>query len=109
MPPRRARSSWMLVLSYLPLLGFIPLLARKGDREIRWHSKNGQLLFAAVVVMGITATLVGILIPSLSCLYGIFMFFIVGIYAIIVLLAIVKALQGERVIVPGVSQYVDRI
>lgn len=106
--PNRDRSSGMLILAYLPLLGLIPLLARKGGREVRWHAKNGLLLFAAVVGIAIAATLVGVLIPALSCLYGILMFFVAGVYAIVVLLSIVKALQGERVIVPGISQYVDR-
>jgi uncharacterized membrane protein len=103
------RSPGMLILAYLPLLGLIALLASKQDREIRWHSKNGQLLFAAVVAIAVAATAIGILVPPLSCLYGIFMFFVAGIYAIVVLLAVVKALQGERVIVPGISRYADRI
>jgi uncharacterized membrane protein len=104
----RERSPVMLILSYLPLLGFIPLLAEKENREVRWHAKNGLLLFAAVVVIGIAATVIGILIPALSCLYGILMLFVGAVYAIVVLLAIVKALGGERVIVPGISRYVDR-
>ena len=105
---QRERSSVMLILSYLPLLGFIPLLADKENREVRWHAKNGLLLFAAVVVIGIAATVVGILLPALSCLYGILMFLVAAVYAIVVLLAIVKALGGERVIVPGISRYADR-
>ena len=99
----------MLILAYLPLLGLIALLVPGQDREVRWHAKNGQLLFAAVAVIGAAATAIGILLPPLSCLYGIFMFFVAGMYAIIVLLAVVKALQGERVIVPGISRYVDRV
>jgi uncharacterized membrane protein len=109
MASRPPRSAVMIVLAYIPLLGLIPLLARKGNREIQWHAKNGLLLFAAVVMIAIVATLIGILIPPLSCLYGILMLFVAGLYAIVVLLAIVKALQGERLMVPGVSRYVDRI
>ena len=99
----------MLVLAYLPVLGLIPLLAKNQSREVRWHAKNGFLLLAAVVIVAVAATLVGVLLPALSCLYGILMFFVAGAYAIIVLLSIVKALQGERVIVPGISRYADRI
>ena len=104
----RERSPTLLILAYLPLLGLIPLLAGKADREVRWHAKNGLLLFGVVVVTAILATLVGILIPALSCLYGIVMFFVAVAYLIVVVLAVVKALQGERVIVPGISRYVER-
>jgi uncharacterized membrane protein len=104
----RERSPTLLILAYLPLLGLIPLLARKANREVRWHARNGLLLFGVVVVIGILATLVGILIPSLSCLYGIVMVFVAVAYVIVVVLAVVKALQGERVIVPGISRYVER-
>ena len=104
----RERSPTLLILAYLPLLGLIPLLARKASREVRWHAKNGLLLFGVVVVIAIAATLVGILIPALSCLYGIVMVFVAVAYLIVVVLAVVKALQGERVIVPGISRYVER-
>lgn len=105
---RHKSSPGMLILAYLPLLGLIALFASKDDREVRWHAKNGLLLFAVVAAIGIAATLIGIFVPLLSCLYGILMFFVAGVYAIIVLLSIVKALQGARVIVPGISRYVDR-
>jgi uncharacterized membrane protein len=104
----RENSPTLLILAYLPLLGFIPLIARKAGREVRWHAKNGLLLFGVVVVIAILATLVGILVPPLSCLYGIVMVFVAVAYVIVVVLAIVKALQGERVIVPGISRYVER-
>jgi uncharacterized membrane protein len=99
----------MLILAYLPLLGWIPLISRKADREQRWHAKNGLLLSAAVAVIAVLSTIVGVLIPPVSCLYGIVMFLVACAYAIVVMLAIVKALQGQRVIVPGVSRYVERI
>ncbi len=109
MSSSREQSPGMLILAYLPLLGFLPLLARKSTREVRWHAKNGLLLFGAVVAIGVAATLVGILVPVFSCLYVIVMFFLGVSYVIVVILAIVKALQGERVIVPGISRYVGRI
>lgn len=108
MPESRTHPSWMLVLSYVAFLGFIPLLAGKQDRNVRWHAINGLLLFAAVVVFGVAATVIGILIPTLSCLYGIVMFIVLIVYTIIAILAIVKALSGERLIVPGISRYADR-
>jgi len=108
MSESRSQPSWMLVLSYMAFLGFIPLLAGKQHRNVRWHAINGLLLFAAVVAFGAIATVVGILIPPLSCLYGIVMFLVLIVYAIIAILAVVKALDGHRLIVPWISRYADR-
>src|SRR4029434_8380752 len=49
---------WLLALGYIPILGLLVLLLEKRDREARWHARNGQLLFAALAVVGIVATLV---------------------------------------------------
>lgn len=106
--PIRSSSPWLLVLCYLALLGVIPLLVGKEDREVRWHARNGLLLFAAVAAVGVIATLVGILVPALSCLYGVVMFLVLVLYSVIVVLAVVQALEGRRLIVPGISRYADR-
>jgi len=98
----------MLVLAYIPFLGFIPLLQKESDAEVRWHARNGLLLFGTVVATGVAATLIGIAVPALSCLYGIAMFSVAVVYTIIAILAVVKALQGQRLIVPGVSRHAGR-
>jgi uncharacterized membrane protein len=108
MSESRAQSSLMLVLSYLAFLGFIPLIAGKRDREVRWHAANGLLLFGAVVAIGIVATIIGVLVPPLSCIYPVVMLLVLVLYTIIAILAVVKALNGERLIVPGISRYADR-
>jgi uncharacterized membrane protein len=102
--PTRA---WLLVLAYLAVFGVIPLLASR-DREARWHARNGLLLFAVVLVAGVVATVVGILVPALSCLYAVAMLIVSLMYVGIVLLAIVKAIQGQRLMIPGVSPYASR-
>lgn len=109
MPENRAQPQWMLVLCYLAFLGVIPLLAGKQYRNVRWHAINGLLLFAAVVAVGAVATVIGVLVPPLSCVYPIVMFLVLIVYTIIAILAIVKALDGERLIVPWVSKYADRL
>jgi uncharacterized membrane protein len=100
--PRRAA---MLVLCYLPVLQALALAIEKKDREIRWHARNGLLLLGAVVVIGVAATLAGLLLPSFGCLYGVVMLAVAVVYTLVTILAIVKAIQGERLIVPGVSRY----
>jgi uncharacterized membrane protein len=108
MSENRAQPTLMLVLSYLAFLGFIPLIAGKRDREVRWHAANGLLLFGAVAAILIAATIIGVLVPPLSCVYPIVMFLVLILYTIIAILAVVKALNGERLIVPVISRYADR-
>jgi len=108
MSENRAQPTLMLVLSYLAFLGFIPLIAGKRDREVRWHAANGLLLFGAVAAILIAATIIGVLVPPLSCVYPIVMFLVLILYTIIAILAVVKALNGERLIVPMISRYADR-
>lgn len=98
----------MLVLSYLAFLGMIPLLFARRDPEVRWHARNGLLLFGAAAGIVLAATLVGTLLPALGCLYATLMFFVLALYAFIAILAIVKALEGRRLLVPGISKYAGR-
>lgn len=102
--PRRA----MLIVSYLGPLGVVPLLFARGDPEVRWHARNGLLLFGSVAAIALVATLIGTVLPALGCLYATLMFFVLALYAFIAILAIVKALDGQRLLVPGISQYAGR-
>ncbi len=99
------RRAALLVLCYLPALGLVALAIEKQDREVRWHARNGLLFFATVLVAGVAATLIGLVFPSLGCLYGVVMVFALVAYCLVTILAVVKALQGERLIVPGLSRY----
>jgi uncharacterized membrane protein len=103
-PPR----PWLLALCYAAFLGFIPLLVEKRDAEIRWHARNGLALFVALAAAGVVATLVGIAVPSLSCVYAVTMSIAALLYVMIAVLAAVKALDGQRLVIPGVSRYASR-
>jgi uncharacterized membrane protein len=105
---RRASSRPMLVLSYLAFLGVIPLLFAREDPEVRWHARNGLLLFGAVAAIALVATLVGTVLPALGCLYATLMFFVLLLYTFVAILAIVKALDGQRLLVPGISRHAGR-
>ena len=98
----------LLVVAYLALLGFVALAASR-DREVRWHARNGLALFGAFVAVGAVATLVGVLVPSLSCLYAVAMAIVSFLYVSIAVLAIVKALGGQRLMIPGISTYASRL
>jgi uncharacterized membrane protein len=99
----------LLALGYVPILGLLPLLLEKRDPEVRWHARNGQLLFAALAAIGLVATLVGITVPSLSCLYGVAMLIASLLYVSVAMLAAVTALRGARLVIPGISRYASQL
>jgi uncharacterized membrane protein len=100
---------WLVVVAYLPILGLLPLALEKHDPEVRWHARNGLLLFLAAAVTGIIATLIGIAVPGLSCLYAATMAVAGFLYVSIAILAIVKALEGQRLMIPGISRRASRL
>ena len=75
---------------------------------MRWHARNGFGLFVALAAAGTLATLLGIAVPSLSCLYAVTMAIAGLLYVMIALLGAVKGLEGQRLIIPGVSRYASR-
>ena len=105
MPEASVRRAALLVVCYLPVLSVLALVLEKRDHEIRWHARNGLLLFAAVGAVGVAATSLGLLLPSFGCLYPVIMLVALVAYSLVTILAVVKAIQGERLIVPGVSRY----
>lgn len=97
----------MLILAYVPLLWWIPLYSGK-RRDLRWHARNGILLFAAVVAFAVVAAVIAVILPSLSCIYAVVMFSAGSLYVVVSVLAVVKALQGQRLVVPWISRHADR-
>ena len=98
----------LLVLSYVPILGLLALPLSR-DREVRWHARNGQLLFGLAFAAGLVLTVVGILLPSTSCLYAVAMVILSMTYVGVAILAIVMAVQGKRLMIPGVSHHASRL
>ena len=104
---RPPSSRWLLLFAYIPLFGVLALASR--SREARWHARNGLALFVALVVVGSLATLVSILLPSLSCLYAVAMLIVGILFVAIDILAAIKAFEGQRLLIPGISTYASRL
>jgi|SRR5262245_53145481 uncharacterized membrane protein len=97
----------MIVLSYLWLLALIPLLVEKEDAEVQWHAKNGLILTAAEIVLIIAFTILA-MIPFLGCLIVILQLVIwLGILGLHIF-AIVKGVQGGRLVIPVLSDYTSK-
>lgn len=99
----------MIVLSYLWLLALIPLVVEKGDREVQWHAKHGLVLTVAELIFWVAFQVLTVVLGSfLGCLVAFFAPIIGLAFVILHIVAIMKGIKGERLIIPGVSQYADR-
>jgi uncharacterized membrane protein len=115
-PPPIGQSSnrgIMIVLSYLLLLALVPLLVEKEDKEVQWHAKHGIVLMVAEIVLwialGIVQVVIGTIAPfGLGCLLSVLWFILwIGIL-ILHVMCIVKGVNGQRFLVPGISEYASR-
>lgn len=108
-PPNR--SIW-IVLSYLWILAVIPLVFERDDEDARWHAKHGLVLLVTELVLFIAYVLLTVVVSTAAVALGIVLvtllvFGWIGILAIHVV-AILKGLNGRRLMLPVVSPLVDR-
>ncbi|MES1254919.1 MAG: hypothetical protein ABUS56_04885 [Acidobacteriota bacterium] len=102
----------MIVLAYLWLLALVPLLVEKQDADVQWHARHGIVLMIAelvlFVVYVIVTSLVSLATLGLGCVLSVLLVFAwVGVLGLH-LAAIVKATNGGRLVLPGISRYADR-
>jgi uncharacterized membrane protein len=104
-PAGGSNTTLMNVLAYLWILALVPLLVEKDDKEVQWHAKHGLVLLVAEIVLWIVINIVANVVPFLGCAIAPFVSLI---FLVVRIICIVKAVNGERFIVPGLSQYADR-
>jgi len=114
-PPREVVSdnrSIMIVLSYLGLLALIPLLVDKDDKEVQWHAKHGLVLAVVEVAVMIGLMVIGGVLGAVSgglgCIIGLLWPILMLVILVVHILCIVKGLNGQRFLIPGISEYADR-
>ncbi len=102
----------MIILAYLGILAIVPLIVEKQDAEVQWHAKHGLVLVAADVILLVAYNIVmGVLVSitaGFGCILWLFAPVITLTIVIVHIVAIVKGLQGQRLIIPGVSEYANR-
>ena len=97
--------SVMIILSYLWILALIPLLMEQDDQDVRWHAKHGLVLLGAEIAAFLAIGVFSGLSGGLGCLLvplaqlGVLVFHVV---------CISKALNGERLLIPGLSDFADK-
>jgi uncharacterized membrane protein len=102
----------MIVLAYLWLLALVPLLVEKNDSEVQWHAKHGIVLMVAEIIvwiaLALVSTLLGAITAGLGCLVGLHYPIIWILILVVHIVAIVKGVNGSRLIIPGVSEYASK-
>lgn len=102
----------MLVLAYLWPLAVIPLLLTRDDAEVQWHARHGLVLMAAELALllglSIVMQLLMVITFGIGCLASIGFVFVWAAVLALHVFAIVRALQGHRLVIPGVSHYASR-
>lgn len=103
----------MLFLSYFGIFSLIPFLTKKDDREMQWHSKNGLTLTIAWLVVaigwGIMQAIITMISWSLGHIFG-YLGCLVGLgFMILDIMAMVKAMNGERMRIPVVSDLSEKM
>ena len=98
----------MIILAYLGFLALIPLLVEKEDADIQWHAKHGLVLTLSWMVLFVGLAIISS-IPGLGLVIGCGVSpFLMLIIFFVHVFAIVKGLDGERLLIPVVSDFADR-
>ncbi len=110
-PPSQQETSnraVMLILSYLGILALVPLLVEKDDPEVQWHAKHGLVMLVSWIVIFIALAILS-MFPMvgmfLGCAVAPFLWLVILVIHIV---AMIKALKGERLIIPVISDYADK-
>ena len=102
----------MIVLSYLWLLALIPLLVEKDDREVQWHAKHGLVLtvveIVAMIALQVLVMILGAVSGGLGCIFSLLIPVFLLAILIVHVLCIVKGINGQRFLVPSISEFADR-
>jgi uncharacterized membrane protein len=117
-PPSQPSSNrqLMLVLSYLWILALVPLLTEKEDPEVQWHAKHGLVLTVTEIAFFVALNIVSFVLgnipglgPIIAALLGCGVTFLIWLAIIAIhIVAIMKALKGDRLVLPVISDYASK-
>ena len=105
--PASSNRGVMIVLSYLWILSLVPLLVEKEDKEVQWHAKHGIVLMVAEIVFWIVFNIVIYIMPF-GCVFGLLGPLVALAFIAVHIVAIIKGLNGQRLIIPMLSEYAGK-
>lgn len=109
-PPAAAPASnrnVMIALAYLWILAVVPLIVEKDDKEVQWHAKHGLVLLVLEIILYAVLAIVS-MVPVLGCI-TVFLPVVVFLgFLVIRILCITKGMNGQRFLIPGVSDFANK-
>jgi|SRR5687767_3721148 len=99
----------MIVLSYLWLLALVPLLTEKDDREVQWHAKHGIVLMGVEIIIWVVISVVLGSIPVIGCIGLLFTPLLMLAELVLHVMCILKGINGQRLIIPGISEFANKL
>ena len=106
--PKPGDRNLMIALAYLWVLAVVPLLAQPDDKEVQWHAKNGLVLFGVELLFYVALSVIAFITGGIGCLFTMLGILMAPIIVIVHVVGIVKGINGERLVVPGLSDLVER-
>ena len=106
--PVSSNRNVMIVLAYLWLLALVPLLTEKEDKEVQWHAKHGIVLLVAEIVAWVVYFIMS-MIPGVGCVLVVVLPIIWLLFVVVRIMCIVKGTSGQRLLIPGISEFADKI
>lgn len=98
--PKKGQKNILAIISYIGILCLVPILMKEKDEFVKFHAKQGLVLFIAEV-----ATLLISWIPILGWFIG-FIFWI--IWLVLSLMGIINAVGGKQVPLPVIGKFAKK-
>jgi uncharacterized membrane protein len=105
--PKKDTDTLFLVLAYIGPLGLIPYLTADGNDYIKWHARQGLTLTGVWIVASVVFNTIARL-PGLRWAFATLAPLISLAFIAIVVVAIMKAVAGERWRIPFVADIADK-
>jgi uncharacterized membrane protein len=102
----------MLILSYLGILCLVPFFATKPENEyVRWHAKQGLVLFIAEIVLLIVLSIISSILvfaPFVFIIANLLWFFVwIGVI-VLCIYCIIQAIKGIKWKIPFLGDFVGK-
>ena len=107
MPADSGNRTLMIVLSYLGIRALVPLLAEQDDKEVQWHAKHGLVLLVLEIVLYAVLAVVS-MIPVIGCVAVFLPALVFLAFLIVRIMAIMKGINGQRFVIPGISDFASK-
>jgi uncharacterized membrane protein len=102
----------MLVFSYLWVLAIVPFLVTRRE-YVRWHAKQGLILCGVACLVFLGVIFVGAVLATIARVFAwLFAFGLINLlllYVAVAIVCIIKAMRGERWVIPFLGDLIEKI